>query len=574
MKIETKFLFSSISVISIIIAFFGGSTFLGNYLQERFDEQDDITDQGLEIIADLKIQIRDEVSDLKNYIVLDKNNEDWFRFKSHESEVIANLKALDDILQDSRNLDRLRNQHTALLNIGNEMRSQEISPENVRLKVRRIDLYQESIQNILRSMYEDLEILEAGNDEYIKSLNSWLIIVRYSGVVVAVLIVFFQLKNTFIPISSSIKELTEKVKQIGSGQLDQKVNIHTGDEIEILAHEFNAMAHQLQDSYHSLEQKVRERTLELTQTNETLKETLLDLQQAQSQLIHHEKMSSLGQLVAGIAHEINNPANFIFGNLIHVSRYIDELLEMIQCYEQYYPQPHPKIQELQEELDLDFVRGDLTQAMNSMQVGVKRIRDIIVSLRTFSRLDEAEQKEVDIHQGIDSTLMILQHRIKGDDCYPEIQIHKDYGEIPFIHCYPSQLNQVFMNILVNAIDSLQEFSQSQVLDMPTDLDLQIQIRTRVVTESGMSLEGSSVDSFSDQNRQSWLEVMIADNGLGIEESVQKQIFDPFFTTKKVGQGTGLGLSMSYQIIVEKHGGKLRCESQLGQGAKFFIMIPV
>lgn len=564
MKIKTQFLFSSILVISVIILFFGGSTFLGNYLETKFEERDDITDEGLEVIADLKIQIRDQVSHLKNYIILDTRESEWRDYQNHQGEVIKSLEKLDFVLEDTESFSDLQDSYSALSIVANQLKSEFIRQEDIQIIIRSINQHQSEINDILRKISDTLSEQEEKNDQYIENLTFWLVVLRYSGVIIAVLIVFWELKNTFVPIGLSIQELTLKVKDIGSGKLDQRVNIRTGDEIEILANEFNAMASQLQDYYSSLEQKVNERTAELTQTNITLKETLIELKQAQSQLIHNEKMSSLGQLVAGIAHEINNPASFIFGNLTHVSEYMDDLLEVIQCYEQHYPDPHPEVKELQDELDMDFMKKDLSKAMNSMQSGVKRIREIILSLRTFSRLDEAEQKEADIHEGIDSTLMILQHRLQEQDNRPEIQVNKDYGEIPLIMCYHGQLNQVVMNILVNAIDALEDsYSTADNEGQPAS-NLKINIQTAQVANPTLNHE----------DNDPWLEIIIADNGPGIEAGVFNQIFDPFFTTKTVGQGTGLGLSICYQIIVDKHRGQLHCESEPGAGAKFMIRLPI
>lgn len=307
---------------------------------------------------------------------------------------------------------------------------------------------------------------------------------------------------------------------------------------------------------------------------ESLKEALQYLKATQSQLVQSEKMSSLGQLVAGIAHEINNPVNFIFGNLTHVSQYINELLELIACYELHHPQPHPDILELREQLELDYMKADLTKAMSSMQLGAKRIREIVLSLRTFSRLDEAEKKEANIHEGIDSTLMILQSRINSRSDRPEIGIHKDYGEIPLICCYPGQLNQVFMNIFVNAIDALEDFYQSQSPAVQAQTELMIQIQTQMISGAMIDAEHSAPSANQPSKAgDSWLKVTIQDNGPGMEESIRSKLFDPFFTTKGFGKGTGLGLSISHQIVVDKHGGFLRCESSLGQGAKFIIAIP-
>jgi len=293
----------------------------------------------------------------------------------------------------------------------------------------------------------------------------------------------------------------------------------------------------------------------ITEAHESVEHALDNLQRTQMQLVQAEKMSSLGQLVAGIAHEINNPVNFIYGNLSHVREYAQDLLTLIQLYEKHYPNPVAEIQAEVEAVELDFLRDDLVKTLESMKMGTDRIRQIVLSLRNFSRMDEAEVKAVDIHEGIDSTLLILQHRLKANAHRPEIGVIKDYGDLPGVECYPGQLNQVVMNILANAIDALDEASVNRTYqDMQTNPN-QIFIRT-VVNES-----------------QS-VQITIADNGPGIPDAIQPRIFDPFFTTKPVGKGTGMGMSISYQIITEKHQGKLLCFSEVGIGTEFHIEIPI
>jgi signal transduction histidine kinase len=266
-------------------------------------------------------------------------------------------------------------------------------------------------------------------------------------------------------------------------------------------------------------------------------------------------MSILGQLVARVAHEINNPVNFIHGNLDYVQEYTQDLLAFVQLYQQYNPNPAPEIQTFAEDMDLEFLQEDLPKMLSSMKVGTDRIRQIVLSLRNFSRIDEAEFKSVDIHEGIDSTLMILQHRLKAKPEQPEIEVMKDYGIVPLVECYAGQLNQVFMNILVNAIDALEENNVKRTYQEIEENPSQIKIRTSVVNST-------------------WLEVAIADNGVGISQEFQQRIFDPFFTTKPIGKGTGMGMSISYQIITQKHGGKLECCSNSGKGAEFIIQIPL
>jgi urea transport system substrate-binding protein len=296
---------------------------------------------------------------------------------------------------------------------------------------------------------------------------------------------------------------------------------------------------------------------------EQLKQALEDLKQTQTQLIQTEKMSSLGQMVAGVAHEINNPVNFIYGNLNHADGYIQDILELVRLYQQHYPNLIPEIQKHTEDIDLDFLIEDLPKMLSSMKVGTERIRQIVLSLRNFSRLDEAEMKPVDIHEGIDSTLLILQNRLKHNPNYPDIKVVKEYGNLPLVECYAGQLNQVFMNILSNAIDALDSdnttCSLEEIRDNPSAI---------------AQCERSTITICTQMDGCDRAIVRITDNGSGMTEEVKSRLFDPFFTTKPVGKGTGLGLSISYQIIVEKHKGAIWCESEPGKGTQFSIQIPV
>ncbi|MEO0970042.1 MAG: ATP-binding protein [Cyanobacteria bacterium J06639_18] len=308
----------------------------------------------------------------------------------------------------------------------------------------------------------------------------------------------------------------------------------------------------------SIGRDIRDRKIvemKLKQQAEELEQSLFELRRTQAQLIHSEKMSSLGQMVAGIAHEINNPVSFVYGNLNPAFRYFQDLLRLIELYQRLYPHPPPEIQAEIETMELDFLKQDLTKLLESMQEGTRRIKEIVISLRNFSRLDESEFKKVNIHDGIDSTLMILRNRLKAKPNRPEIAIAKHYGCLPLVYCYPSQLNQAFMNILSNAIDALDEHSKTLSLTHLETYPSRIHISTEHIGENRVAIK-------------------IMDNGPGIATDIQDRLFEPFFTTKDIGNGTGLGLSISYQIIVEKHGGKLSCQSNPGQGTEFLIEIPI
>ncbi len=299
----------------------------------------------------------------------------------------------------------------------------------------------------------------------------------------------------------------------------------------------------------TLEERVQKRTAELTQS-------LQQLQQTQLQMIQSEKMSTLGQMVAGIGHEINNPVGFIGGNVSYIEEHINNLLRLVSLQQQKLPQLDPEIQELVEEIDLEYLAEDLPKLLASMRQGITRLKDISLSLRTFTRADISSQVEFQVHEGINSTLMLLKHRLKGNGDRPKIQVITQYGELPPISCYPGQLNQVFMNIIANAIDAFDELDQNHS-------DQEITAYANIITIT------TSVDT-----QQQTVTICIQDNGPGMLAEVQARIFEQSFTTKPVGKGTGLGLAISHQIIVEKHNGQVNCLSIPGEGTKFIITLPM
>ncbi|MGC1308101.1 MAG: ATP-binding protein [Phormidesmis sp.] len=303
------------------------------------------------------------------------------------------------------------------------------------------------------------------------------------------------------------------------------------------------------------------------QAAETLSEeldiALKQIQQTQLQMVQQEKLSSLGQLVAGVAHEINNPVNFIHGNLTYAEGYVKDLLQLVQLYQSSYPDAIDEIKTEIEEIDLVFLSEDLPKMLKSMTLGTDRIREIVLSLRNFARKDEATCKSVDVHEGLESTLLILQHRLKAAPKRPQIEVLRQYSELPWVECYPSQLNQVFMNILANALDAMEENNANRSYEEIEANPNQITIRTKIIDRP--------IDEALDEQ---WVEIAITDNGPGIPDAIRDRIFDPFFTTKPAGKGTGLGMSISYQIITQHHQGRLNCISKPNQGTEFAIQIPL
>lgn len=340
-------------------------------------------------------------------------------------------------------------------------------------------------------------------------------------------------------VTKPIKQLVDGAEEFSKGNLKYRTEVKSEDEIGILANAFNTMAEKLNELYNSLEQKVMDRTHELSKKNLQIKRAYKELKDTQSMVVHNEKMRSLGQLVAGVAHELNNPINFIYGNLAHLKNYSNDLIEIISKYEKVQKQiaenQFEEVEKFKKEIDYEFLQEDISALIKSCIDGAERSKQIVIDLKNFSRLDEAVVKEIDIHDGIDSALNILNNKYKD-----RVQVIKEYGEIPQVMCYAGQLNQVFMNVLDNA---------SQAINGEGN----VYVRTKA--------EGSDVV------------IEFEDTGAGIDEDVLPRIFDPFFTTKDVGEGTGLGLSICYKII-KSHNGKMEVESTKGKGTKFIIKIPI
>ncbi|TVP60834.1 MAG: hybrid sensor histidine kinase/response regulator [Nodularia sp. (in: Bacteria)] len=352
-------------------------------------------------------------------------------------------------------------------------------------------------------------------------------------------------ENVPVIFMTALSDATDKVKGLEIGAVDYITKPFQQEEVIARLKLHLKISHLTR----TLEYRVEERTLELSQS-------LQQLQQTQLQLIQSEKMSTLGQLVAGIGHEINNPIGFISINCSHIENYVQDLLNLVNLQQEKLPQPDPEIEALVEEIDLEYMIEDLPKILGSMYQGINRLKDISLSLRTFARSDITSQVEFQIHEGIDSTLMLLKHRLKDQGDRPKIEIIKQYGNLPAITCYPGQLNQVFMNMIANAIDAFEDLHANQrKANIASSYPYTITITT----------------SLDDQQKS--VIIYIEDNALGIPPEVQAKIFEPSFTTKPVGKGTGLGLAISYQIIVDKHNGNINCNSTTGKGTKFIVTLP-
>jgi two-component system, NtrC family, sensor kinase len=478
--------------------------------------------------------------------------ESYLLLKKYMNEEGKYDKDIQDLVQWAQEFYPILEEYKQQLKIlFTQINLKDLSPENNGKNIEiMVKFYRsETAKKILVINEELAELIEESHQEgekaqneveAAKKLHNQII---YTSLILSILIATILVLYTSKIIAQPIEKLTKIAKKItAEANFNLQVPVSTQDEIGTLAKAFNQLiikvkeyTEQLAEYNQNLENRVEERTAEVTKT-------LQELQQTQSQLIQSEKMSSLGQMVAGIAHEINNPVNFIYGNAEHINQYFNDLLNLIELYQKHHPNSSNEISDKIEEIDLEFLKEDLEKILHSIKIGSTRIRELVLSLRNFSRLDEAEKKAVNIHEGIDNTLLLLNHRLKKD----EIQIIKNYGRLPEIDCYPAQLNQVFMNIISNGIDALE--------DQENPNKKQIIITTKVTDKNHVIIK-------------------ISDNGKGIPPEIKARIFDPFFTTKTVGKGTGLGLSISYQII-KKHQGDIEVTSSEQTGTEFEIFLPI
>jgi len=551
MKISTKFLTGSTISVGLIVAILIGNTVVVQQIRQNVREKSYQTTQTIKAVLETNNTLKSEIIALKDIVL--------FKTKSTRTEILHaefldSLNQVEQLMPNSPEIALIRRRHQLLDNMAVQLTQRSSSPtylEDSQQYFRAINSFNQDIQlfleQIIQRAYQERILLEQDLE------NLYQVQRIISIVVVAVILMLLIGKFILIwqPTIKSIQNLQLGTAEIAAGNFDYRLNIHTGDEIEDLAQAFNDMAVKLSQSRETLmknteltnmNQRLELEIAERKQAELELQKALQELQQTQAQLIQTEKMSSLGQLVAGVAHEINNPVSFIYGNITHAKEYTEKLLELIHLYQQELTEPSAVIQEKIAEIDLEFLQEDLPKILSSMKMGSQRIQQIVLSLRNFSRLDEAEMKEVDIHEGIESTLLILQNRFKAKSQSYNIEIIKEYGQLPLVECHAGQLNQVFMNIINNAVDALEG--------------------------SVVSGQWSIVNGKTTNNER------LTNNSPGINQLVMQKLFDPFFTTKPVGQGTGLGLSISYQIVVDKHSGVLRCESEIGKGTEFWIEIPL
>lgn len=394
----------------------------------------------------------------------------------------------------------------------------------------------------LRALIQQTRTQSNDANESIESTDILRFQISSGFVLLSLGIALFLIAKLSQAITSPLLSLNRVAQTVTSSQnFELEAPVLTSDEIGDLAASMN----QLIASVHDLLQRLESKSQALNEQKISLEIAISALKDTQLQLIQQEKMSALGKLVAGVAHEINNPVSFIYGNIEHTHQYVENLLTLLSAYQTCYPNPRPEVKDCIEEIDLEFLSDDLPKMMKSMRIGAERITEIVLSLRTFSRMDEAEYKTVNLHDGIDSTLVILKHRFKANAQRPAIRISKNFGDLPPIACYAGQINQVFMNILVNAVDALEEAHTP---------DAEIVISTDC--------------------QEAQVIITISDNGPGIAEAARGKIFDPFFTTKAVGKGTGMGMAISYQIVVDKHQGQLLCDALLERGTKFTVQLPL
>lgn len=604
MKIATKFIGSS-ALLALWVAIFSGSSYwLNHKAADALEASYRQSQRAATAAGQLASALQDELASVSRLAVLsDKRSETAYYRKRYEAfsktlEDFALTVAEEDLILQAQ-VDTIRTQHAYIEELANRALAEDLSAQQLEGLSRSLKVFEDSINIYIQALLQESEEQAEAYRMQSKTFYAQVAWLEAIGFVTLLLLLAIQFQYCLRPVTLSLKRLQSGVDRLGrhsmNGSLGKhpladatadeslaEIQLSTGDELQRLAEAFSQMSNRLAESYRELEHRVAERTDSLHQANQTLqvevrdrteaearlKRTLEQLQQAQLQLLQAEKMSSLSQLVAGVAHEINNPASFIQGNLEPAQEYVDSLLTLLRGYQAECPEASEELLQAVEQADVDFIQSDFPRLLSSMRTGVDRITTIVRSLRTFSHLDESETKVVDIHQGLESVLLLLVSQLGATPHRLEISIVRDYGKLPEIYCYPSQLNQVFMGLLTNAIDALTpavfkgpESATSPVTDSVAKTLAEVADDVPTIVVKTKVVAG-------------YVRISIQDNGPGMSEQVRSQIFNPFFTTKQVGSGVGLGLATIYQIVVANHQGMIRCQSSPGEGACFVVDIPL
>ena len=574
MKIAAKFVGSSALLVMLVACLSGGSYWVNQRAAKSLGTIYIQSQKAAAAVSKLESTLQDELASLSRLAVLPEKSSEINYYRQQHRIFLEALDEFDQTVQADNSILRsqiqaIREQHQYLDELAIGASQYDISERQVQGLTRSIKVFEDSLNIYIQALLEHTEKQTKAyqiQSEYFYTQVAWL---ETLSLIAILLMLAFQFRCFLQPALQSLKQLQTEVDRMGrpsqSDAAPIKIQMDKDDELQSLAKAFNQMSDRLADAYQQLENRVAQRTESLHQTNRALqqevsdrtaaeaqlKQTLDQLEQTQLQLLQTEKMSSLGQLVAGVAHEINNPVSFIQGNLAPAQDYVDSLIGLVRSYQTEFPNPSKSLQATIAQTDVDFIQADFPQLLNSMNNGADRITKIVRSLRTFSHLDESETKSTDLHEGLESTLLLLSPRLNATADRPEITIIRAYDQLPEVYCYPSQLNQVFMGILTNAIDA---FTSGNASSRNSD-------QTPVIT-------------LTTQAHTNHVRICISDNGPGMSEAVRAQIFDPFFTTKPVGSGMGLGLAMSYQIIVANHRGTITCKSAPKEGSRFTIDIPL
>lgn len=584
MRITTKFIGSSALLIALSALLSGGSYWVNRQGRKSLEASYAQTQSTVFTSVQIKSSLQNQITALSRLsVMVDQSTEATAQYERARQQFFQALDELSVIIpaadQTSHlRIEGIRQQHGYLDTLAQRLSEDDVSFTQAEDIARSLKLFEQSTGNYIETLLKSANQQTVVYSEQQKLLHSRLAWLEGLSFLLMSLLLLGQFYYLLRPVIASLRQLQEGADKIGQSKLETvpTIELRTNDELQALAEAFNHMGETLSASYQELERRVAARTQSLHNANQSLlsevsdrieaetslKEALTQLKQTQLQLLQTEKMSSLGQLVAGVAHEINNPVSFIQGNLAPAEDYMNSLLSLVRQYQSEYPEASDELCKALEQADLDFIQTDFPELLKSMKAGSDRIKVIVQSLKTFSRLDESETKSVDLHEGLDNSLILLTSQLSETPHRPAIEIERHYGELPNVYCYPGQLNQVFMGILTNAIDILTP-SAHPVQKAGSDPK----------TSGSSSLKQPTIRLMTEAT-EDYVRIHISDNGGGMDKSTCHQIFDPFFTTKPVGSGMGLGLAMAYQIVVANHYGELTCTSAVGKGTTFTIEVPL